>query len=166
MTNLFKMIAVALLVTVGFSACHSSRKATGTKSLYHALKSGLPEAHVGRMGDTIKVIYPELAMFDFGKDQVKADAKPSFVRFADVLKRYPNVSVTINGYTDNVGAAAANLDLSNRRAVSGRDMLRDNGVDAARMSTAGFGEQYPVMPNVTEEGKSANRRVEFLLYRK
>ena len=115
--------------------------------------------------DTIKVIYPELAMFDFGKDQIKPGVKPTFTRFATILKAHPEIRILVNGYTDNVGAEDQNIDLSLRRAVNAYNLLSENGVDATRMSTAGFGPQDPMRSNNTEPGRAANRRVEFKLYR-
>ena len=134
------------------------------QKLYNSLKSELPQAQVMMMGDTIKVIYPEVGMFDFGKDMLKAEARPSFVRFAGVIKNYPAVSFTINGYTDNVGGNELNMNLSSRRAMTGKKILVENRVSGERIITNGMGDQKPVMSNDTEEGRAANRRVEFLIY--
>lgn len=132
--------------------------------LYHSLKDQLPEAEVKRMGDTVKVIYPEIAMFDFNKDIIKQEARPSFQRFATVIKDFPQVDFIINGYTDNVGPDDVNADLSKRRAESGKNILMENGVDGSRMATNGMGASNPVAANTTDQGRAANRRVEFVIF--
>lgn len=165
------MLSVLVLAAVLIfgSSCHTSKK--GKKMsyswmLFKELKKKLPDAKVMKMGDTVKVIYPELAMFDFGKDQIKSGALPSFKSFADVLKNYDRINFTINGYTDNVGGADANISLSQRRAESTRSLMISNGIANGRMTTNGMGERNPVMDNTSADGRQANRRVEFILYEK
>lgn len=161
-----RQLIAFLLIIIGLTACHTTNELSERGGLFRTLSAALnPDASVARIGDTIRVIYPELNMFDFGKDDIKPIAKPRLVRFASVLKNYPNIRVLINGYTDNVGTDDANIDLSRRRAVKAYNLLSDNGVEAARMNTTGYGPQNPVQPNNTEEGRAANRRVEFMLYR-
>ena len=171
--NILFMRAIAILSLIflaawTFTSCGSSKKVTSNQSkmqsLYKSLKAELPQAQVTMAGDTVKVIYPEIAMFDFGKDQLKAEARPSFVKFARVIKAYPELNFIINGHTDNVGTDDVNMDLSLRRAETGKNILVENGVQAARMSTNGKGAERPIMSNDTDQGRASNRRVEFLLY--
>jgi outer membrane protein OmpA-like peptidoglycan-associated protein len=154
------------LVATTFIACHSTKKLADDSEPFRTLRADLqPTAAVLRVADTIKIIYPEVAMFDFGKDEIKPDTKPKLVRFAAILKQYPDMRILINGFTDNVGDMENNIDLSRRRAVRAYNLLSDNGVDATRMNTDGFGPQKPMRPNETPEGRAANRRVEFMIYR-
>jgi outer membrane protein OmpA-like peptidoglycan-associated protein len=163
---LSRHIIAILLITTSLTACHTTNELSEKGGLFRTLTAALtPDASVVRTGDTIRVIYPELAMFDFGKDEIKSQARPRLVRFASVLKNYPNVRILVNGYTDNVGTEDANIDLSRRRAVKAYNLLSDNGVEASRMNTTGYGPQNPIQPNTTEEGRAANRRVEFMLFR-
>ena len=162
-----KLSAIACMAIFTMSACHSSKKATGklnVQSLYTSLKNALPMAVVSRNGDTVRVVYPELAMFDINKADLKESAKPSFQRFATVVKKYPMLGYKINGFTDNTGGADLNKDLSDRRAMTGKNILLANGLEGQYMTIQGMGEKNPIMPNSTEEGRKANRRVEFLLY--
>jgi outer membrane protein OmpA-like peptidoglycan-associated protein len=164
--SISRLSIALLLLATSLTACHTSSELSEKGGLFRTLSAALhPDASVVRTGDTIKVIYPELNMFDVGKDDIKAVAKPRLVRFASVLRNYPNVRVLINGYTDNVGADDANIDLSRRRAVKTYNLLSDNGVGASRMNTTGYGPQNPIQPNTTDEGRAANRRVEFMLYK-
>ncbi len=159
------LIVSSLLFALGFGACHSSKKLAGNSGLFNTLRAELnPNVAILHVADTINVIYPELTMFDFGKDEIKAEARQDFVRFANILKQYPAVRIQVNGYTDNVGTDEVNTGLSRRRATKAYNLLSDNGVDATRMNTTGYGSKNPIQTNATDAGRAANRRVEFILY--
>ena len=166
-----KLIALLILGSVILfgTSCHCRKKGKGAEKnytwmLYHELKKELYEAEVKKDGDTVRVIYPELAMFDFGKDEIKTKALPAFTSFAAILKNYDRIHFVINGYTDNVGADDANLSLSKRRADNTKILMKSNGVQEQRMTTRGLGATNFVMANTTPDGRKANRRVEFILY--
>jgi outer membrane protein OmpA-like peptidoglycan-associated protein len=80
---------------------------------------------------------------------------------AAALRGQPNIRVEIGGHTDDTGQPTYNLVLSQQRAESVRQYLIGKGIDAARMSTQGYGELKPIASNKTEEGRAQNRRVEF-----
>ena len=101
--------------------------------------------------------------FDSGKDVIKPESYGAVKAIADVLKENADVKVRILGHTDSDGNAAANLDLSKRRAAAVKDFLtKEFGIAAARMETDGKGQTEPLAPNNTTEGKAKNRRVEFV----
>jgi outer membrane protein OmpA-like peptidoglycan-associated protein len=152
-------IALVLSVTM-MSAC----KTTYLKKFYKEAKKDRGMAEVKRKADTVRVVYPELSMFDFGKDEIKPDAQSSLKRFAELLGRYDRIDFVINGYTDNVGANDVNQSLSQSRAENAKKLFESNGVNGNRMQTNGRGADNPIEPNTTEEGRQANRRVEMLLY--
>jgi len=77
-----------------------------------------------------------------------------------ILQRHPELSVEVAGHTDNIGSAAYNQRLSERRARSVADYLIAHGVDGANITVKGYGESDPVADNGTAEGRAANRRVE------
>jgi outer membrane protein OmpA-like peptidoglycan-associated protein len=79
---------------------------------------------------------------------------------ASILKAYPNSRVQLAGYTDNTGDPGANRRLSLDRANAVKGMLVAQGVSADRMAAVGMGEDHPVAPNDTEEGRAKNRRLE------
>jgi len=98
-------------------------------------------------------------------DTAKADIKPVYdadlKRVADYLKKYPETTVTIEGNTDNVGGKKYNQKLSERRAESVKNYLVGKlGVDASRISSAGYGMSKPIADNKTAEGRQQNRRVD------
>ena len=77
------------------------------------------------------------------------------------MMAYPEVRVEIQGFTDSVGKASSNLALSQKRAESVRQYLINAGLDRARLTASGFGEENPVSSNGTASGRSENRRIEF-----
>lgn len=77
------------------------------------------------------------------------------------LNKFPKATAVIEGYTDNVGAAAYNQKLSERRANAVKNYFIDkHGVAASRLSAAGYGESKPVASNANAAGRNQNRRVE------
>ena len=77
----------------------------------------------------------------------------------EVLKAFPKVKIRIGGYTDNTGNKAANMKLSTDRANNVMNALLKMGIDKARLSAEGYGDQHPAASNDTEEGRAQNRRI-------
>jgi outer membrane protein OmpA-like peptidoglycan-associated protein len=101
--------------------------------------------------------------FDVNKDIVKPESYPSIKEIATILKDNSDVKIKIVGYTDSDGDDKSNLELSKRRADAVKSVLvKDFGIDAARLETDGKGESDPVAPNDSAVNKALNRRVEFI----
>ena len=100
--------------------------------------------------------------FDTGKSDLKTDGKATVGEIAKMLKSAPSLRIAIEGHTDNVGQAAANKALSERRAQSVMTAIAAAGIDSKRLSSAGFGQERPVADNRGEEGRAKNRRVELV----
>lgn len=98
--------------------------------------------------------------FDTGKATIRAESASILDQAAAMLKQAASVHAEVAGHTDNVGAAAANLTLSQQRAESVRRALVQRGVAATRLTAKGYGDTVPVADNRSEEGRAANRRVE------
>jgi outer membrane protein OmpA-like peptidoglycan-associated protein len=98
-------------------------------------------------------------LFDTGKATLQPSSEEQLNNIAEILKAYPNVHVKIGGYTDNTGDPAANKTLSEARAKTVMDALVSKGIDASRLASEGYGDQYPVGDNSTEEGRAQNRRI-------
>jgi outer membrane protein OmpA-like peptidoglycan-associated protein len=100
-------------------------------------------------------------------DTNKATIKPvSFALLDDVaaaMRDNPKITVEVQGHTDSQGDDAFNLKLSQRRAESVKTYLAGKGVDATRMAPKGYGENVPIADNRTNDGRSQNRRVEFVI---
>ncbi len=102
-------------------------------------------------------------LFEVNKADLKAGAIRNLDTLVEFLQAYPDREIRVEGHTDSTGAADYNLDLSQRRAQSVRDLLVDRGVDQGRITTDGLGEDYPVASNNTDAGRQQNRRVEIIL---
>jgi OOP family OmpA-OmpF porin len=100
-------------------------------------------------------------LFDFDKDVIKPESKPTLDEIAFLLSARPELRLNIVGHTDNQGSADYNLDLSQRRAASvAAALTAQYGVAPDRLAAGGAGMTQPVDTNDTEEGRAKNRRVE------
>jgi OmpA-OmpF porin, OOP family len=102
-------------------------------------------------------------LFDFDKDVVKPESKPTLDEIATLLQSKPDLKLKIVGHTDNKGTSEYNLDLSSRRAASVVAALTGTyGIAPDRLTSEGAGFTQPVAPNDTEAGRAKNRRVELV----
>ncbi len=98
--------------------------------------------------------------FDTDKAAIKPEHLEELSRAVNFLRRYPETQAVIEGHTDSDGSAAYNQGLSERRAKAVYSYLIDEaGIEAGRLSSAGFGESQPIADNNTADGKQRNRRV-------
>ncbi|MEO6883292.1 MAG: OmpA family protein [Bacteroidia bacterium] len=86
--------------------------------------------------------------------------------FADFLKLNPKIKIEVQGFTDNVGDEKDNLALSNDRAFTVREVLKQHGIAESRMKFKGYGSSNPIAPNDTDQGRAKNRRTQFLILEK
>ena len=105
----------------------------------------------------------ERVLFDSGKSNVKQEGQVFIDRVATILKEKTKANVTVEGHTDNTGAADLNMRLSEARAQSVKSALVKAGVDSKRITAKGFGFSNPVADNASPEGRMANRRTEILV---
>lgn len=102
-------------------------------------------------------------LFTFNSDQIRDESEPRLKEIADILQKHPDWKLSVGGHTDSVGGAAYNQDLSKRRAAAVKDALvKRYKIDAARLTTAGYGASQPKDTNDTLEGRAHNRRVELV----
>jgi OOP family OmpA-OmpF porin len=100
-------------------------------------------------------------LFDVNRATVKPESMGTIRQVVSVLKGDGSLKLEIGGHTDSDGDAAKNLALSEARAEAVKKILVDQGIDASRLTTKGYGQTKPIDPNTTPEGKANNRRVEF-----
>ena len=81
-------------------------------------------------------------------------------KLVKLMKANPSLRIELGGHTDNVGADAANLTLSDEPANAVRDFVVAKGIAADRITAKGYGETKPVASNDSEEGRAQNRRTE------
>ncbi|MEP7165270.1 MAG: DUF5723 family protein [Ferruginibacter sp.] len=100
-------------------------------------------------------------LFDFGKSTIRPESMGIITNAAKVMnEEIPNSTFYIDGYTDNVGSAAANKKLSKMRAQAVADALIAGGINKSRIIARGLGKDNPKCDNKTKEGQQCNRRVE------
>ncbi len=102
-------------------------------------------------------------LFDVGKAEVKAAAKPVLAEIADAIKSLVDRRFQVAGHTDDTGPDAINWRLSTDRALAVLNEMLSGGVPAKVLSAAGFGPHLPVVINDSDANRARNRRVEFLL---
>ena len=96
--------------------------------------------------------------FAFDRSDISPEAREILARQADWLRRYPNVTVTIEGHCDERGTREYNLALGERRAQAAKNVLVAAGIPAARISTTSYGKERPAVVGSTEEAYAQNRR--------
>jgi len=101
--------------------------------------------------------------FGFNDYNLTPQAREKLAKIAGILVTYGGLCPHLNGYTDNVGGDAYNLQLSSKRANAVREYLISQGVPAATLTAIGLGKSNPVASNNTAEGRRQNRRVEMLI---
>ena len=102
-------------------------------------------------------------LFEFNRAEVKASAQARMAQLADFLKQYPDRRVSIEGHTDNIGSTNYNMELSLRRAEAIKSQLVGLGIASERISTVGYGKDFPVAANDTDTNRAINRRVEVVI---
>jgi len=101
--------------------------------------------------------------FESGKDVINPLSFPELDRLYKVLKNNPELFLEVAGHTDSVGDDNDNLKLSQMRADAIKNYLVNKGIDPKRFFTVGYGEEFPIGPNSTEEGRKMNRRTEIVI---
>lgn len=100
--------------------------------------------------------------FDTAKADLKPDGVAAVNEIVQLMQANPQLALSVEGHTDNVGDAAANKLLSEHRAQSVMNAIVAGGVNGARLAARGFGQEAPVADNRTEAGRAQNRRVELV----
>lgn len=114
-------------------------------------------------GNSLIVTLPQDILFATNSTSVSGASRSDLNSLAGSINRYPNTTVNVIGHTDNVGEAAFNFDLSQRRAQAVTSVLINSGVTPSRVRSIGRGEDAPVATNLTAEGRQQNRRVEIVI---
>lgn len=169
------LILISFILLAGY-ACKSrkqtesfpSREAFSNPSVDSQLtviRQLLPEAETELVPKGIKVTLASKVLFGVNSSSLSSPAKEQLATLAGVLNKFPDTQVLVEGHTDVTGTTEYNQTLSEKRAVAVKDYLVSQGINAARITAAGYGEQRPVATNSTPEGQERNRRVELFISR-
>jgi outer membrane protein OmpA-like peptidoglycan-associated protein len=128
------------------------------------LQRDLKNAKVERVGEGIKITFDSGILFDVDSDKLQPAATANLQNLAQVLKKYDDTEIMVQGHTDNTGTADHNMRLSGRRAESVGEALQHNGVKSGRIDEKGLGETQPAADNGSASGRQENRRVEVAIW--
>jgi chemotaxis protein MotB len=149
-----------------------ARQDSATNALRQKIQQALlgfekSDLTVEQKNGKVYVSMAEKLLFASGSTEVNPKGKQALLKVADVLKKNRDISIAVEGHTDNVPISTAsikdNWDLSVLRATSVIRILTDAGVDAKQITASGRGEFFPVASNSNAEGKAKNRRTEIIL---
>ncbi|MDD2829841.1 MAG: OmpA family protein [Sulfuricurvum sp.] len=115
---------------------------------------------VDRQGNNINLNMPGGITFDTAQANIKPNFTSVLDDIANIMSKYPETKIEVQGHTDNVGSDTNNLTLSQLRAQSVATYLTSHGVDSSRIKSVGYGESMPKASNDTPAGRESNRRVE------
>jgi outer membrane protein OmpA-like peptidoglycan-associated protein len=110
----------------------------------------------------VKIILKNI-FFETNSYELKSTSIAELGKLIQFMKENTAVRIEIGGYTDNQGSDSFNLILSENRAKTVVDYIVKNGIDMSRLNYKGYGKSNPVADNNTEEGRSKNRRTEFMI---
>ena len=158
---MYRNILVVLGIVVGLAACSSTQEQpAGPQALggpgaaggigSRSAAPGSQQDLEGSAGDRV--------FFAFDRSDISPEAQETLTRQADWLRRYPNVTVTIEGHCDERGTREYNLALGERRAQAAKNVLVALGIPASRISTISYGKERPAVVGSTEEAYAQNRR--------
>jgi outer membrane protein OmpA-like peptidoglycan-associated protein len=122
-------------------------------------RNGCPQ-FIKLEGSSVRILQP--VHFAYNSATILPDSFPMLQEIANLLKVNPQIKrMAIEGHTDDRGPADYNMNLSQSRASSVSRWLSEHGVEAGRLEAHGYGKTKPIADNATDEGRTANRRVEF-----
>jgi peptidoglycan-associated lipoprotein len=130
---------------------------TGTTGGTTASPSRPTGPAAGSKGDFVANV-GDRVFFDFDKYSIKADGRQTLVRQAVWLKKYPGVTITIEGHCDERGTREYNLALGERRANAVKDYLVASGISPSRIKTISYGKERPQARGSNESAWAQNRR--------
>ncbi|MDQ3394244.1 MAG: OmpA family protein [Bacteroidota bacterium] len=128
------------------------------------MERDLKNAKIERVGEGIKITFDSGILFDVNSADLKPAAKENIKNLAEILNKYDDTNILIEGHTDITGPEDYNQTLSEKRSKSVSDYASNIGVQKGRITTVGYGEAQPIADNETAEGKRANRRVEIAIF--
>lgn len=160
-----RLVANAALATASDehrSAEIARADADAARNELQAMRSELTELQTRQTERGLVVTLGDV-LFEVDRAAIKPGATRALDQLANALRNDPNASITIEGHTDSTGSREHNMDLSTRRMDSVRAYLVSHGVEPAKITGRGLGQDYPVASNDTESGRQQNRRVEVIV---
>jgi outer membrane protein OmpA-like peptidoglycan-associated protein len=128
------------------------------------MQKDLEGAKVERVGEGIKITFDSGILFALNSSALNQQSKDQLDKLSQILNKYSDTNILVEGHTDNTGTAEYNMKLSERRAQSVSTYLEGHNVAYSRITTKGYGEEQPIVANDTPEHRALNRRVEIAIF--
>lgn len=128
------------------------------------IKQDLKNAKVERVGEGIKITFDSGILFDVNKSDLRTEARTNVGKLAEILNKYDDTDILIEGHTDSTGSDEHNQKLSEQRSAAVSNYAKGLGVKGSRFTSVGYGESQPIAANSTSEGRQSNRRVEIAIF--
>ncbi|HWR83649.1 MAG TPA: OmpA family protein [Candidatus Deferrimicrobium sp.] len=128
------------------------------------IKRDIEGATIERVGEGIKITFASGILFDVNSSALRPQAQVNLQKLAQILNKYEDTRILVEGHTDATGTRDHNLDLSIRRAHSVATNMSALAVRADRFQIMGYGEDQPIASNEDADGRQANRRVEIAIF--
>jgi len=152
-TTRFSLASIVLL-----AACQITNHGLNPAQIAMLKKEGFQQT-----SDGWALALSSKVLFDVDADAIKPETRQSIERTGQALASVQINRLRVEGYTDNTGTDAHNLDLSRRRAAAVEQALASSGLAGGHIQIAGMGKQNPVADNATEAGRAENRRVAIIV---
>ena len=149
-------IAVALLMLAACSSTPEAPAGGPGGGPGAGMGGGAPSYGPGSQQD-LAATAGDRVFFAFDSAEISSEGQQILQRQADWLRRYPNVSVTVEGHCDERGTREYNLALGERRATAAKNVLVAAGIPASRVSTISYGKERPIVPGSTDDAYAQNR---------
>lgn len=161
------LMSVAL---VTLAACSSDENAAPVDTSMSGLQGGQLGAADGANGlapvngvtpgtqQDLVVNVGDRVFFGYDQSDISAEGKATLDKQATWLKKYPSVTITIEGHADERGTREYNLALGERRASSVKSYLLSQGIEASRINTISYGKERPAVTEASPSGWAQNRR--------
>ena len=125
-----------------------------------ASNGGCPEPVITKVAEKKMGEFAKTILFNSSRSSFKSGSTDKLDGIVGIMKEFSKATFLIEGHTDSTGSVSLNEKLSAKRAAAVKDYLVQNGIDASRLESKGFGESNPVDSNKTRDGRANNRRVE------
>jgi|SRR5579863_6578846 len=151
---LIRVIGITAAVLL-LAACSSAPPAPGTGPGMHPMTG--PGSFAPGSQQDLAATAGDRVFFAYDQSDISGEGQQILQRQAEWLKRYPQVTVTIEGHCDERGTREYNLALGERRAAAVKNVLVALGIPSARIQTISYGKERPIVVGSSEEGYAQNR---------
>jgi peptidoglycan-associated lipoprotein len=159
-------ILIALLLSLTLlNGCFFKKKQADDSGAYYGTDTPLEEFPLDSFYEPVgsDALILRNILFDYNSYDIKPEERSTLLGIADWMRENKTAHLLIEGHCDERGSNEYNLALGEQRALSARQFLVDQGIDAYRLQTISYGEERPIDPGHDEGAWRQNRRCHFLI---